>query len=90
MLYCIIAWYVIISVISFAMYGIDKKKAVKGQWRIPEATLLLTGLIGGAVGSLIGMKFFHHKTKKPLFFILVPVFVLLHVLIIAFLVNVIV
>jgi uncharacterized membrane protein YsdA (DUF1294 family) len=72
------------------MYGVDKKKAVNGQWRIPEATLLLTGLIGGAVGSLIGMKFFHHKTKKPLFFILVPVFVILHVLIIAFLVNVIV
>ena len=74
----------IINVVSFAVYGIDKQKAVEGRWRIPEFTLLLTGFIGGAIGSFAGMKFFRHKTKKLKFRILVPVFMVLNLAVILF------
>ena len=74
----------VINVISFAIYGIDKQKAVEGEWRIPEFTLLFTGFIGGAIGSFIGMKFFRHKTKKIKFRILVPVFIVLNLAVMAF------
>ena len=81
----ICVYYLVISIISFVMFGVDKKKAIKGEYRIPEATLLLTAALGGCVGSIIAMKFFHHKTRKPKFFILVPVFVILHVILAVFL-----
>ena len=85
MLYIIAIWYLIINVVSFVMYGSDKKKAVKGEWRIPESTLLTTGAMGGGIGSLIGMNFFRHKTKKAAFRIMVPLFIVVHGLIICFL-----
>ena len=44
-----------VNLIAFAMYGIDKRKAVKDQWRIPEKTLLIIALIGGAVGAFVGI-----------------------------------
>lgn len=50
----------------------DKKKARKNLWRIPEATLLTIAALGGSIGILAGMYLFHHKTKKPKFFIGVP------------------
>ena len=50
----------------------DKKKARKNLWRIPEATLLTITALGGSIGILAGMYLFHHKTRKPKFFIGVP------------------
>lgn len=50
----------------------DKKKAQKNLWRIPEATLLTVAALGGSIGVLTGMYLFHHKTRKPKFFIGVP------------------
>ena len=50
----------------------DKKKARKNLWRIPEATLLTMAALGGSIGILAGMYLFHHKTRKPKFFIGVP------------------
>lgn len=50
----------------------DKKKARKNLWRIPEATLLTMAALGGSIGILAGMYLFHHKTRKPQFFIGVP------------------
>ena len=63
----------VISLQAFAAYGMDKRKAVKGQWRIPEATLIGLALAGGPVGAYAGMKVFHHKTKHAKFAICVPV-----------------
>ena len=83
MVYVIIIWYLVINVVSFVIYGADKKKAERGQWRIPEATLLLTGALGGGVGSALAMKSFRHKTKKPIFLVLVPVLIILHCFIVA-------
>ena len=67
----------LINLISFAAYGIDKRKARKDKWRIPESTLLMLAFIGGALGALAGMMVFHPKTKHWKFKILVPLFLLL-------------
>ena len=61
------------NLVTFAAFGIDKWKAVRHRWRIPEATLLGLSLIGGALGGLAGMRLFHHKTRKARFFVGVPV-----------------
>ncbi len=60
----IIASYLLImNIIGFALMGIDKHRAVKRLWRISESTLFVVAIIGGSLGSIIGMRFFHHKTK---------------------------
>ena len=71
-------YYVIgINLIAFLAYGVDKRKAMLHQWRIPEATLLLLAVIGGSIGAWFGMQFFHHKTKKRKFSLGVPAIMLL-------------
>lgn len=60
---------VIINLISFILYGIDKRKAIKNKSRIREKTLFLFSFIGGCVGALFGMLFFRHKTKKIGFYV---------------------
>lgn len=62
-----------VNLITWIVYGIDKRRAVNHAWRIPESTLLLLALIGGSVGALTGMYGFHHKTMKPRFQYGVPV-----------------
>lgn len=57
-----------VSVVAFFLYGIDKLKAKKHLWRIPEKVLLGISLLGGFFGGLLGMKLFHHKTKHWYFF----------------------
>lgn len=74
------------NIIVFAAYGIDKRKAKKGSWRTPEKTLLAMAFFLGAPGALAGMKFFHHKTKHARFTIGVPIFLVLNIAFIAFLV----
>ena len=68
--------YLLVNVIVFAMYGIDKYKATHKKWRIPEATLIGAAVFG-VLGALAGMQFFRHKTKKPKFYITVPVILVL-------------
>ncbi len=58
-----IAYIIIMSVISFIIYKIDKVKAKNKKWRIKESTLIGFGFFGGALGALTAMKLFHHKTK---------------------------
>ena len=76
----IIIYVCVINVIAFLMYGLDKQKAKRRQWRIPEATLLGVAVIGGSIGAFLGMQVFHHKTKKPKFYIGVPVIFILQVI----------
>lgn len=75
-----------INIIAFFMYGLDKSKAKRGAWRIPEATLLGIAFFGGALGAFLGMKVFRHKTKHVQFFIGVPVMLVLQIALAAFLV----
>ena len=53
----------VINIIGFALMGIDKKRAIRGAWRISEASLFFTALIGGSLGCILGMHTFRHKTK---------------------------
>ena len=73
-----------INVLAFLLYGFDKWKAKKNKWRIPEKPLFGIALLGGTLGALIGMQVFHHKTKHWSFKILIPVFLVLHVVLIYF------
>ena len=67
------------SVVTFVVYGIDKYKAKKNLWRIPEKVLILLAFIGGSLGALIGMGVFHHKTRKIKFKVLVPLALIIHI-----------
>ncbi|KUE73639.1 hypothetical protein AUQ37_01655 [Candidatus Methanomethylophilus sp. 1R26] len=71
------AAYILLNLISFAVYGIDKRRAVKGEWRIKESTLLLLGLIA-PWGAVAGMHAFRHKTRKRKF-LANYVFLVLHI-----------
>ncbi|MBO5209904.1 MAG: DUF1294 domain-containing protein [Lachnospiraceae bacterium] len=59
----LVIYLVIINLIGFAIMGIDKLKARKRAWRIPESTLFVIAIIGGSLGTTIGMHLFHHKTR---------------------------
>lgn len=73
----IIGCLLLVNVVTFLIYGIDKYKAKKGKWRISEATLLLMAVFGGSIGAWLGMKAFHHKTMHKKFYIGVPTIVIL-------------
>lgn len=70
---------IIINVITFAMYGMDKWRAMTRQWRIREKKLIGLAIIGGSVGALIGMTVFHHKTRKWYFKLGIPVILALQI-----------
>ncbi len=67
---------IIINILTFLIFGIDKWKARRGKWRIPEGTLIWMSIIGGSVGALMGMYFFHHKTQKRKFNLGIPAILL--------------
>ena len=75
-----IIYIVIINIIEFLLMGIDKVKAIKKLYRIPEFTLLFIGIIGGSLGGLIGMITIKHKTKKRKFIILMPLFIIINII----------
>lgn len=77
---------IVINFLSFIYYGIDKRKAIKNKWRISEKTLLIISLIG-PLGAMLGMYSFRHKTQKLYFKILVPLFLILHIVILLFVFN---
>ena len=82
----ILVWYLaVINFTTWAAYGLDKGRAKSGKWRIPERTLLLLALVGGPLGALAGMIMFRHKTRKPKFYISVPVMFVAHCVIVTML-----
>lgn len=62
----------IINVAAFLVYGIDKRRARRHKWRIPESVLLALAALGGGLGAFAGMRTFHHKTNHKKFIYLVP------------------
>lgn len=76
----IICYLIAMNVIGFLFMGIDKWKAKKHAWRIPEATLLMIAGLGGAVGSMLGMHLFHHKTRHWYFLYGIPAMLAVHIL----------
>ena len=59
----LLVWLAVINLLTFIVYGADKRRARKGKWRVPEKMLFLLPLLGGSIGALLGMRVFHHKTK---------------------------
>ena len=73
----------IMNAITCILYGIDKWKAIHRVWRISEMTLLTWAALGGSLGAFLGMHLFHHKTRHKKFCILVPLFLAMHLSLIA-------
>lgn len=75
----LISYFAVMNIIGFALMGIDKYKAKKRAFRIPEATLFIVAIIGGSIGSIIGMYTFRHKTRHWYFVYGMPFILLLQI-----------
>ena len=80
----ILYYLITINIITFFIYGIDKLKAKKGKWRIPESTLLLLAIIGGSIGAWFGIKVWHHKTLHKKFKYGIPLIVIAQIAIVVY------
>ena len=82
----ILSYYLIaVNVLAFVLMGIDKRRARRGAWRVPEKTLFLLPLLGGSIGALLGMRVFRHKTKHWYFVWGVPAILLAQIALAAWL-----
>lgn len=75
----IAAYLIVMNLLGFSLMGIDKYRAIKRLWRIPESTLFVVAIIGGSLGSIIGMRAFHHKTKHWYFVYGMPAILILEI-----------
>ncbi|MBE6838727.1 MAG: DUF1294 domain-containing protein [Ruminococcus sp.] len=73
------AYLMVISIVGFILPPIDKSRAKRGVWRIPEKTLFIVSLLGGAVAMYISMRIFRHKTLHKRFMIGIPLIIVLHI-----------
>ncbi len=69
-----------VNLFGLIIMGVDKSRAKRRKWRIPEATLFLVAIIGGSVGSILGMYLFRHKTKHWYFVAGMPVILVLQII----------
>ena len=76
----IIIYFIVINIIGFFIMWLDKRKAIKGSWRIPEKTLFTITALGGGIGTIAGMYTFRHKTQKIQFVIGFPVITILEIM----------
>jgi len=77
-------YFILLNFLGFFLMYIDKEKSKKGKWRIKESTLLTTALIGGSIGSYLGMKIFRHKTKHAKFKFGIPLIIIIQLLILLY------
>ncbi len=75
----LIAYLLIVNALGFALMLVDKRKARRGRWRVPEATLMTVAALGGSLGSLLGMYAVRHKTRHPKFTFGIPVLLALQI-----------
>ena len=83
----IVLYLIIINIIGLLIMLIDKKKAINSKWRIPEKTIFIVTILGGGIGTIIGMYKFRHKTKKLKFTIGLPVITLSEIVLIIWIVS---
>ena len=83
----LIIYFICVNLTGFCLMGIDKRKAIKGAFRIPEATLFIVALIGGSIGSILGMYTFRHKTRHLLFVYGMPAILILQIILFLLLLN---
>lgn len=81
-IYCkiMVAYLIIMNIAGVFVMFIDKRKAIKHRYRIPEKTLFLVSLLGGSIGTLAGMYLFRHKTKHWYFVVGMPLICILHII----------
>ena len=80
-----LAYLLVMNVVGFAVMGIDKYKAIKGKWRVPEKTLFLLSILGGSIGTWAGMYAFRHKTKHWYFVIGMPAILFIQIALVIYL-----
>ena len=78
---------VIINLIAFLLMAMDKSRARKHQWRIPEKTLFLSAILGGSIGAIAGMYTFHHKTRHWYFVVGMPLILAVQIAVAVWLSN---
>lgn len=83
----VIIYFLVANLVGFLSMGIDKFKAKRGYWRIPEGTLIMITVLGGGIGTLIGMYTFRHKTKKLKFTVGIPTILITEVIIIIMIIT---
>ena len=81
----VVAVLIVMNLVSFALMGIDKRRAQRGAWRISEKALFLTAACFGGLGGVMGMHLFHHKTKHWYFRVFFPLLLLLQAAILGYL-----
>ncbi len=86
-LYLVALYLTVINLTGFAVMGIDKRKAVRHLWRVRESTLFLIALLGGSVGSILGMRMFRHKTRHWYFVYGMPAILVLQILLAVFILT---
>lgn len=72
-------YFIIINLVGYIIMAVDKRKSIRNKWRIKEKTLFAISLVGGALGMMLGMRNFHHKTKKTMFRIGIPILTILNI-----------
>ena len=82
--YVLAGYLILANLAAFALFAVDKRRAQRKMWRIPESALLWAAALGGSLGALLGMHLLHHKTKHPKFYILIPTLFLLHAAVFAY------
>lgn len=78
-------YFLLITLAGFLSMEFDKRKAIRHQWRVPEKTLFLIAILGGSIGSIIGMHVFRHKTKHWYFALGMPAILVVQIIIIVLL-----
>lgn len=81
----ILIYLAIVNIWAFALMGIDKSKAKRGAWRIPERTLFISAIIGGSIGAISGMYTFRHKTRHTRFVAGMPLILIIQLVILCYL-----
>ena len=81
---CLFYYLTAINITAFIVYGIDKLKAKKGKWRIPESALLLLAVVGGSIGAWCGVKVWHHKTQHKKFKYGIPLIIVIQIALTAY------
>ena len=83
-LHVVLAYFITVNVLGLVLFGIDKWKAKHDKWRISEATLLSLTVIGGSIGTWVGMKVWHHKTMHKKFKYGIPLVMVLQFVLLLF------
>ncbi|MGN1332615.1 MAG: DUF1294 domain-containing protein [Lachnospiraceae bacterium] len=84
-IFVLLGYLILINLVGFTAMFLDKRKARRGAFRIPESTLFTIAFMGGSLGSLIGMYLFHHKTRHRSFTVGIPLLLILQLFILIFL-----